>query len=341
MRTRPEDYTVGWVCAIEIERVVAREMLDEEYARDKEPYIDALRDNNSYTFGRIYNHNVVIAGLPHGRYGITSAAIVATHMQSSFPNLRTRLMVGIAGGAPSKKHDICLGDIIVSSPTSGYSGVIQYDFGKTLQKQDFEITSHMAPPPDHLVTRIAHLKAKHKASGHRIAQVVTSLLEGNPRLRIDCSRPEPELDQLFRSDYNHADQAKCNCQSTDASQHDTSDEPHQLIVSRSNRGESEDNPKIHYGLIASANQLMKDASARDALVERHDVLCFEMEAAGLMNSFPGVIIRGIYDYSDSHKNDAWQGYAAAVAAAYAKELLEVTPAFEIPRIRDEVNQQSR
>jgi nucleoside phosphorylase len=46
-----------------------------------------------------------------------------------------------------------------------------------------------------------------------------------------------------------------------------------------------------------------------------------MEAAGLMNSFPCLVIRGICDYADSHKDDLWQRYAAATAAAYAKELL--------------------
>jgi hypothetical protein len=50
-----------------------------------------------------------------------------------------------------------------------------------------------------------------------------------------------------------------------------------------------------------------------------------MEAAGLMNSFPCLVIRGICDYADSHKNKDWQGYAAAVAAAYSKELLLVAP----------------
>jgi nucleoside phosphorylase len=46
-----------------------------------------------------------------------------------------------------------------------------------------------------------------------------------------------------------------------------------------------------------------------------------MEAAGLMNHFPCVVIRGICDYSDSHKNKEWQGYAAMAAAAYTKDLL--------------------
>ena len=66
---------------------------------------------------------------------------------------------------------------------------------------------------------------------------------------------------------------------------------------------------------------MKDALARDTLVKEKDVLCFEMEAAGLINHFLCLVIRGICDYSDSHKNKEWQGYAAMSAAVYAKDLL--------------------
>ncbi len=90
-------------------------------------------------------------------------------------------------------------------------------------------------------------------------------------------------------------------------------------VLRTPRGQDDDNPAIHYGLIASGNQLMMNAEIRD-LAAQGRVLCFEMEAAGLMNRFPCLVIRGICDYSDSHKNERWQGYAAMVAAAYAKDL---------------------
>jgi nucleoside phosphorylase len=94
------------------------------------------------------------------------------------------------------------------------------------------------------------------------------------------------------------------------------------LVPRTERHEEDDNPAIHYGLIASANQLMKDAHIRDKLAAEKGVLCFEMEAAGLMNHFPCLVIRGICDYADTHKNKDWQGYAAMTAAAYAKELLQ-------------------
>ncbi|KAF2185462.1 purine and uridine phosphorylase [Zopfia rhizophila CBS 207.26] len=84
------------------------------------------------------------------------------------------------------------------------------------------------------------------------------------------------------------------------------------------------NPYIHYGTIASGNVVIKDARKRDSISK--NCLCFETEAASLINDFPCLAIRGICDYSDTHKNDQWQRYAAATAAAYAKELLQVTNA---------------
>jgi hypothetical protein len=79
---------------------------------------------------------------------------------------------------------------------------------------------------------------------------------------------------------------------------------------------------IHYSTILSGDRVMKFEVTRDKLSEQfHNALCFEMEAAGLMDIFPCLVIRGICDYSDSHKNKAWQEYSAAIAAAYARELL--------------------
>lgn len=70
---------------------------------------------------------------------------------------------------------------------------------------------------------------------------------------------------------------------------------------------------------------MRDGVTRERLRTELNVLCFEMEAAGLMDNFPCLVIRGICDYADTHKNKRWQPYAAAVAAAYAKELLCIIP----------------
>ena len=306
----PQEYTVGWICAISTEYVAARAFLDEEH--DRAEYV-STNDNNIYTLGRVGRHKVVIAALPDGEYGIAAAASVARDMRHSFPNVRIGLMVGIGGGAPSLKHDIRLGDIVVSAPRDGRGGVFQYDFGKTIQEQTFRTTGFLDQPPALLRGAVSDIRAEYESEGHHLEDAINSVLEKKPRLQ-KYKRPDPSSDRLYQSGVVHPPNNETSCKTT------CSDNPLN-IVSRPERTKEEDNPAIHYGLIASANQLMKDAIIRDKLAEEKDVLCFEMEAAGLMNHFPCLVIRGICDYSDSHKNKAWQGYAAMVAAAYAKDLL--------------------
>ena len=78
---------------------------------------------------------------------------------------------------------------------------------------------------------------------------------------------------------------------------------------------------------------MRHGPTRDRVAKDLGVICFEMEAAGLMNSFPCLVIRGICDYADTHKNKRWQGYAAATAAAFTKELLGVVPKQEVVKLK--------
>ena len=263
--------------------------------------------------GNIGKHNVVIAVLPDGEYGISSAASVAADMLCSFPNVRIGLMVGIGGGAPSQKHDVRLGDIVVSTPRNGEGGVFQYDLGNVIQGQGFRTTGFLNQPPMVLRAAVNGLKAQYEREGHQLEAAINRILEERPRLRQKYKRPDPSTDRLYQSTVIHPP-IESSCAVL------CGDNPSKLIL-RSERTEEEDNPAVHYGLIASANQLMKDALIRDRLACEKDVLCFEMEAAGLMNLFPCLVIRGICDYSDSHKNKKWQGYAAMAAAAYAKDVL--------------------
>jgi nucleoside phosphorylase len=309
--SNPNDYTVGWICAIVTEYVATQAFLDEKHEGPE--YVSA-NDNNDYTLGKVGRHNVVIAVLPDGEYGTSSAAIVARDMLHSFPNIRIGLMVGIGGGAPSLKHDIRLGDIVVSAPRDGKGGVFQYDFGKTIQDQSFQTTGFLNQPPVILRAAMTGLKAQYESEGHQLEAAIDNLLEKKPRLRKKYKRPDSSNDIIYQPEIIHPANDSTSCVivcGNDLSK----------LVPRLERSEDEDNPEIHYGLIASANQLMKDAIVRDRLAAEMDVLCFEMEAAGLMNHFPCVVIRGICDYSDSHKNKEWQGYAAMAAAAYAKDLL--------------------
>jgi nucleoside phosphorylase len=129
-----------------------------------------------------------------------------------------------------------------------------------------------------------------------------------PALR-DYRFPGREEDQLFKANYHHV--AGDDCSNCDVEQ----------TEKRLDR--ESDYPVVHYGLIASGNAVIRCAQRRDELRDSCNVSCFEMEAAGLMDSFPCLVIRGVCDYSDEHKNKTWQPYSAVVAAAYAKDLLGV------------------
>ncbi|KAK1983358.1 hypothetical protein LZ30DRAFT_748709 [Colletotrichum cereale] len=307
----PQIYTVGWICAIPTELAAARAFLDEQHP---DPESIAQNDNNTYALGTMGKHNTVIAVMPKKEYGIAAAATVARDMIHSFPNVRIGLMVGVGGGAPSQQHDIRLGDVVVGSRGAGNGGVIQYDYGKAIQDQAFIETGSLNQPPSVLLNAVAGLEADYMMEGPELNVKVERALSQWKRLRKTHFRPSASTDQLYRSDFVHPPNSSASC-----SQECPVDIPN--VVSRKERGEDDDNPAIHYGLVASANQVMKNAEIRDRLSKERGVLCFEMEAAGLMNHFPCLVVRGICDYSDSHKNKEWQGFAAMAAAAYAKDLL--------------------
>ncbi|ORY56397.1 nucleoside phosphorylase domain-containing protein [Pseudomassariella vexata] len=303
------EYTVGWISALPIEHAAAAEMLDEEHEAP------ARQDNDDtlYTLGRIQGHNVVIACLPAGLIGAASAASVAKGLTDRFPNVKLGLMVGIGHGVPSEEVDIRLGDVVVSQPRRGNGGVVQYDMGNRQSNGKFQDTSHLNTPSPLLLSALAQVQSNHIRRRSTFANHM-SKFEGNEEFERGQAGP----DQLFQPTYQHKRGPTCaECDK-------------QALIKRDSRP-SHKAVHFHYGTIASANTLMKDGVERDQTCQRlgGHVLCFEMEAAGLMNNFPCLVIRGICDYADSHKNERWQPYAAATAAAFAKEILSVIPAKDV------------
>ncbi|KAG5304878.1 hypothetical protein I7I50_05111 [Histoplasma capsulatum G186AR] len=307
------DFTVGWICALPIEFAASVAMLDETYPV---PPLDR-NDSNTYALGRIREHKVVCACLPAGAQGMHAAATAANDLQRSFPNVRFRLLVGIGGGAPAPPsndplEDLHLGDVVVSCPGVNHGGVVQYDFGKTITEGNFIKTRSINRPPAQIMSAVAKLNAEHLARGNSICESIFQMLESNPRMTPKFQFPGTAHDVLFDADYNHNKSGK-NCEQCDT----------RRLLTRGSRETRE--PVVHYGLIGSANRVMRDGITRERLRQEHGILCFDMEAAGLVDNFPCLVIRGICDYSDSHKNKRWQPYAAAAAAAYAKELLNIAP----------------
>lgn len=136
------DYTVAWICPLEVELIAALEMLDEEHERLSQP----RTDHNVYHLGSVFGPNVVIAGLWNA--GNNIAATVVTQLRMTFPNVQYGLLVGIGGGVPVVTDDgvIRLGHVVVSKPVGLYSGAIQYDRGKA-EAGVFVRTGALAPPP--------------------------------------------------------------------------------------------------------------------------------------------------------------------------------------------------
>jgi nucleoside phosphorylase len=320
---RSKDYTVAWISAIQKEYLIACAVLDDEHNHP----IDIGNDDNCYTFGSIGEHNVVVASLPMARIGVTQAGMLATEMLRTFPKLRFGLMIGIAGGAPTSKNDIRLGDVVVSIPDDHkrLGGVVHYGFGATDQRKGFQRRGNLNAPPEVLLNATNKLKTKYDRQGHRLDPLIHQMIDQHAPRLDKYKRPPKETDVLYKSTFVHPEGASC-CS-------DLCSKQDQAVVERLTRPSNLDQPVVHYGTIGSADNLMKDASLRDQLASSDGILCFEMEAAGLMNSdLRCIVVRGICDYSDTHKNDDWQEYAAAAAAMYAKELLGVVRALKTRRV---------
>src|SRR5271170_4120693 len=299
-RPRAEDFTVAWIVALPVELTAAEAMLDDEF--------EDSDDTAQYKLGRIGRHNVVIVCLPAGQIGTISATAVAVELRYKFPAVKIGLMVGIGGGVPSLEADIRLGDVVISQPQGPHGGVVQYDFGKTGLDGFHTRTGSLNAPPPALLTAVSRLRSNRIAGRSNVPVYLSPLADF-----WEFHRRSAGPDILYRASYSHVGGSNCDQCDKD------------MIVRRPLRDSEES--VIHYGTIASGNQVMKDGLSRDRLSsELGGVLCFEMEAAGLMNSLPSLVIRGICDYSDSHKNKKWQHFAAAAAAACAKEILSFVPA---------------
>lgn len=202
-------------------------------------------------------------------------------------------------------------------------GVIQYDRGKETD-DDFDIQTHLNKPPGILLKAVHALQSDHRFKKDKMKKYMADVIAKAEELPDfeGCHFPGRDQDHLFEADYHHVtvedreDCAACELRRT---------------VRRGDR--RSDDPVVHLGLIASANRVIRSAKHREQLRKAWNVSCFEMEAAGLMNDFPCIIIRGICDYSDDHKNKSWQPYAAVAAAAYAKDLLRIVQPEEVEDVK--------
>ncbi|KAE8367523.1 nucleoside phosphorylase domain-containing protein [Aspergillus caelatus] len=304
-RPSNNEFTIGWVCALLKEYIAAREILDEIYD-ERNGFLRAEDGANYYTRGRVGPHKVVIGCLPAGKYGLVSTSGVAEDMKRRFLSIRLVFMVGIGGGVPNATTDVRLGDVVIGTR------VVQYGFGKRTP-DGFKITGETFSPAPEFRPSIDALRRRLSIGTDLHANLEATFDKSQPT-RDTFRRPAAHTDRLYAPEYVHT--RDCECTGEQA-------EWHLHLIQRPPRRNRL--IEVHEGTIASADQVMKDAKTRDQLAHELEAICFEMEAAGLSDTFNWIAIRGICDYADAHKNDQWHGYAAAAAAVCAKELLLTIP----------------
>ncbi|KAK4225762.1 ankyrin repeat domain-containing protein 50 [Podospora fimiseda] len=284
-------FGVAIMCALPLEATAVAALFELKWdasALDKE-----RNDPNAYSVSAIGRHNVVLVHMP--RMGKVPSASVAAHLNRSFPNLKLVLMVGICGGVPlSSASRRYLGDVVISE------GIVQ--------------------------------RSKRRPFWNKILQNIFGIYKG--RLEGSAEYPGLEWDKVYRPDYLHRhreeappcgicsgdrvcdDSVKMGCIELECSDEGLEERPECTVRSRP------DKPIVHFGLIASGDTVVRSGKFRDEIVNQTDVIAFEMEGAGMCMEFPSfLVIKGICDYADSHKNKTFQHYSAGTAAATAKELL--------------------
>ncbi|KAM0542210.1 hypothetical protein ACHAPJ_012902 [Fusarium lateritium] len=300
MTMQPENFTVAIFCALDIEGVAVQEVFDEEFdcnvnLSGKQVYV--------YHYGRIGDHNIVLA-LPH-QMGTVKAAECAAVVGQQFPNIRFALMIGIGGGIPSASIDVRLGDVAVSIPQDNHPGVIEYDFGQYVPGGEFILKGSLDKPASILLSADISLRMGEKRRKFPMDEMLERITR-NP----DFARPDDD-DVLFAETFHHVGGEDCTGCKNMAAQDD-------III----RKQRERDVRVHRGLIMSGGGVVKNPLDRSRLRRGNEkAICFEMEAAGIMDQIPCLVIRGICDYADTHNNDAWHDYAAAVAAAYGAAIL--------------------
>ncbi|KAK2589658.1 hypothetical protein QQS21_012665 [Conoideocrella luteorostrata] len=329
-----EDFEIAIICALILEYDAVALLFDEFWDEDGDEFGRAAGDDNTYTTGRIGNHNVVLALLPG--MGKVSEAAAAANMRSTYVALRLVLLAGICGGAPHyNQYEILLGDVIISNT------VIQYNFGRRYpdafaSKRDENIRTLLAT----FETDLGRDELR-KTTAYFLRQLQKNA--GNRQNKYKY--PGTAEDKLFESGHRHKHRISpaCICShchgrmdpvcagALASSCNDLGCDERYLVkrnrlearrqLEQGGKNEVQD-PAIYAGTIASSDTIIKSGEDRDRIIQEEGIIAFQMEGAGVWEEVPHIMVKGVCDYADCHKNKKWQDFAAATAASALKAILE-------------------
>ncbi|KAL8364889.1 hypothetical protein RB595_003936 [Gaeumannomyces hyphopodioides] len=320
------------ICALRIESDAVRLLFDDIY---ETKYGRETGDTNTYTTGRIGNHAVVLLLLPG--MGMEASAVGARSLQSSYTNIKLALIVGICGGLPQiRGRDAFLGDVIISK------SIVNHDFGRRYPdkfvvrstKDILGQTNNDIRGLLELLEGKDELDRLQKKARANLVTLQAAATAADKEWGTSYSPPTDATDRMFRADYEHSHHRE-DCDDCDADPPRFCERASKLscdeagcktgrCAPRRNRQQErpvELVPQVFIGRVACGNAIMKSGKHRDAVAKEHDVIAFEMEGAGAWKEVPCVVVKGICDYADSHKNKEWQDFAAATAASVAAAIL--------------------
>lgn len=337
--SRRKDFQIAIICALSLEYDAATLIVDEFWDQDNKQYGRTSGDTNIYRNGRIGMHNVVLMLLPN--MGKAAVAGSAASLRTSYSNLRITFLVGVCGGVPIVgAREALLGDVAIGE------AIIQYDFGRQYPGEfipkETAVATQSLPNKD-IRTLLAYFKSdtgktdlrQNTARHLKALQGAAILMEHQNSYRY----PGFAEDKLFDATYRHkhrggppgdsccdkpggycdnAAQSSCyelGCDDRKLVQRQRLELKRYLSI------EEAQCPDIFIGRFASADTVMKSGDHRDQIAKQYNIIAFEMEGAGLWDECPCIVVKGICDYSDSHKNKIWQPFAAATAAAAVKAML--------------------
>lgn len=291
--TAEDQPSIGFICPSYTEVKAVLATFDKGFST-------VLVNGTKYSYGLIRGRKTVAVTLPHDESGPVAASRCAAELLKKHPSLKKDgsycFLVGIAGGIWSQDNDVRLGDIVIAT------SIWDRRLSRTTS-EGFVSTEHRGKAPQYLLLEIGQFLYDRSELEVEIQNTITQMQNRSKDKR--WKYPGLEKDVLYEVDYHHLGADTCDeC------------EPEKALW-RPRR--STTNSKVHDGLVASGDTVPKTPVNRKQLQEAN-ALAVDMEACGMPENF--VVIRGISDYADSHKNDVWQPYAAAAAAACARLIID-------------------
>ncbi|KAH7124739.1 nucleoside phosphorylase domain-containing protein, partial [Dactylonectria macrodidyma] len=342
-----DKFEIAIACALPLEYNAVALLIDHFWDKDSDTYGRAVGDMNTYATGRIGAFDVVLVLLPS--MGKVNAASAAASLRSSYPGLRLVLLTGICGGVPGLEtgKEMLLGDVVISK------SVLQYDLGRRYPDGFSIRDTNEVKLMKSVRNFVSIFETDHarKALEIRAAALLERIQNYTTERQSECIYQYlgGTSDKLFQASYRHKHHAPLEClcagchESLDAvcdesrkmSCEELGCDNHYVVwrerlemkqqLEREGRLKEAQAPSIFVGCVGSGDTVLKSGNDRDRIAKRHGILAFAMEGVGFWDDVPCIIVKGVCDYADSHKNKNWQNFAAATAACVARGLVERYP----------------